>query len=148
MVIAESFVGVKEHGRNRGTVIDKIVLHGNGIKGQPYCAYFVHFCLDSAKVKLPNVHSGLATQYIINKSIKAGDVLAGTKQVEPGAIIIWRRGITKYGHIGFVYSWDRESGFVVEANTTQKGIEGIWLKKEIIQPLNYFRIIAFTPVTY
>lgn len=148
LAIAMSYAGTIEKGHNSGVVIDYIIKKGGGNKGYPYCAYFVHFCLDSAKVKLPVLRSGLATQYITKQSISTWDVIEGRKKVEVGMIAIWRRGTTRYGHIGFVHSWDGKEGFVVEANTSQNGIEGIWLKKEIIQPLNYFRIIAFTPVIY
>ena len=155
MVIAESYVGVVEKtGKNDGAVIEYIIKKGGGHKGNPYCAFFVTHCIDSAKVKYPKVRTGLASNFILKRSIKAQDVLLGKYQPSYGDIVVWRRGNTIYGHVGFIRYWNGDVGHTIEANTS-KGVRGsqsdgngIWRRTRKIEPLNYFRITHFTPVEY
>lgn len=155
MQIARSYVGtVEKTGHNDGPKVEYIIRRGKGAKGSSYCAYFVTLCIDSAKVKLPTTRSGLARSYKLKISIPANDVLTGKVKIPQGTIIVWQKGNTINGHTGFVDSWDKAYGNTIEANTSsgktgsQADGDGIWQRRRKIEPLNYFRITAFTLVTY
>lgn len=155
VTIARSFVGITEKtGHNDGPAIERIIRHGGGAKGASYCAYFVSYCLDSAKVKTPTTRSGLARSFLKKNSILARDVLYGKVKIPQGTIIVWQKGETINGHTGFVDQWGTVSGTTIEGNTSsgqhgsQANGDGIWQRKRSIEPTNYFRITAFTLVTY
>lgn len=153
--IANTFVGtVEKTGHNDGPVIEHIIKKMGGAKGSSYCAYFVSYCLDSARVKTPTVRSGLARSFRRKNSIPARDVLIGKVKIPPGTIIVWEKGETINGHTGFVKTWGKRYGTTVEGNTSpgtsgsQANGDGIWFRKRSIEPANYFRITSFTLVTY
>lgn len=153
--IAKSYVGtIEATGNNDGPKIEYIIRRGHGAPHSPYCAYFVTLCIDSAGVKLPSVRSGLARSFKLKSSIKAKDVLIGKVTVPPGSIIVWERGNTINGHTGLVRKWYVDWGLTVEGNTSggdagsQSDGDGFWSKSRNIEPANYFRITAFTLVTY
>ena len=154
--IAISYIGTTEAtGHNDGPEIEKIIKHGGGAKGASYCGYFVKICLDSANAKLPTRRGGMAIMYKTKNSIPANDVLIGKTKVPVGSIVVFGKGNTIYGHTGFtIRTWNGQSGRTVEANTSsgisgsQSNGDGIYVRKRKIEPLNYFRIICFTKVTY
>lgn len=148
--IARSLVGVKEEKNNSGYWINKF-LKTVGLKpGNEWCGAFIAFCLDSAKVKSLKVRSGLARRYIRNNSIKATKVLEGNMVIPSGSIIVWRRGNTIFGHVGFVEFWKGKNGTTIEGNTSsgKKGSQyagdGVYRRYRTISPFNYFRITDFT----
>jgi hypothetical protein len=110
--------------------------------------------IDSADVAEPDVRSALAYHFITDESIQAKEILRTGKQLEPGTIIVWRKGNTIYGHTGFLIRWKGSSGITIEANTSpgdygrQRDGDGVYVRKRSIQPLNYFRITHFTKVSY
>lgn len=151
--IAYGFVGVKEQGNNGGYWVTRF-LRSVGLKpGNPWCAAFVSFCLDSAKVKTLKTRSGLARHFISkNKTIKASKVSFENMELPQGTVVIWRRGTTMFGHVGFTDNWKGVSGTTIEGNTTsgKKGSQwnggGVWSRKRTINPYNYFRITDFAPL--
>lgn len=153
--IAISYIGTTEAtGHNDGPEIEHIIKKMGGSKGSSYCSYFVSFCLDSARVKTPTVRSGMARSFKRKNSIPANDVLIGKIKIPSGTIVVWQKGNTPYGHVGFTYRWDKKYGTTVEGNTSsgikgsQSNGDGIYARKRSIEPLNYFRITCFTLVTY
>jgi hypothetical protein len=153
-MIAMSFVGTRNVAGETGQrMVYYIIRHGGGKPPTSYCAFFVTYCIDSAKVKTPTVRTGLAECFITKTSIPAKDVTIGKYNPKPGTIIVWKDGETIHGHTGFVWEWYRNSGSTIEGNSTGgptgHKANGIWFHGcEIIQPLNYFRIVYFTPVGY
>lgn len=149
--ISKGFVGVQEEKRNSGYWVDRF-LKSVGLKpGAEWCGAFVGFCLDSAKVTSLKVRSGLARRYVQKNSIKATKVLEGNMSIPEGTLLIWRRGTTIFGHVGFVVSWKGKSGTTIEGNTSslnktslQYAGQGVYRKKRTINPYNYFRITDFT----
>ena len=155
MQIAKGYVGtVEKTGHNDGAKIEWIIKSEGGATGSSYCSYFVSKCLDSAKVKEPTIRSGLARNFITKKSIPANDVLIGKTKIPEGTILIFQKGNTINGHIGFVKSWNKQYGNTIEGNTSsgqtgsQADGDGIWERKRKIEPTNYFRITSFTLVKY
>ena len=162
---AKSYIGTKEKtNHNDGPVVEKFLKSVGRKKGDSWCAAFVSYCLQAAKVLYPRIHSGLARSFKLKNSLKAKDVLIGKYKILPGTIIIWEKGSTVFGHVGFVEKWDEKSGITIEGNTCSdrtylpiskihpvdkpneyKG-DGVYRKNRSIQPGNYFRITCFTPV--
>lgn len=148
--IAHGFIGTREIGNNGGKQII-LFLKSVGLRpGNPWCAAFVSFCLDSAKIITLRTRSGLARHFITrNKTIKAKTVSYNNTKLPMGTIIIWRRGTTSSGHIGFVDRWTGKSGTTIEGNTSsgRSGSQwnggGVWSRKRTINPYDYFRITDF-----
>lgn len=148
--IAYGFVGIKEEGNNGGFWVTKF-LKSVGLKpGNPWCAAFVSYCLDSAKIRSLKTRSGLARHFITkNKTIKATKVVTQNMKLPQGTVVVWRRGTTMSGHVGFVDQWTGKSGTTIEGNTTSgKGGSqwnggGVWHRKRTINPYDHFRITDF-----
>ena len=152
-------MGTQELEQNAGPEVERFLSSVGLARGNPYCAAFVSFTLTKQDgtmhpVLRPTIRSGLASKFITRRSIKASHVLQGTKTPEPGDIIIWRKGNTIFGHAGIVLEWKGACGKTIEANTSsgvygsQADGDGVWIRERCIEPGNYFRIVAFTPVLY
>lgn len=148
--IAQSLVGVKEEKTNGGYWVDKFLRSVGLRSGNQWCGAFVGFCLDSAKVTTLKIRSGLARRYVTKYSIKATEVIRKNMIIPSGSILVWRRGNTIFGHVGFVKSWKGKNGITVEGNTSsgkkgsQNDGDGVYQRLRSIYPLNYFRITDFT----
>lgn len=149
--IARGFVGVKEDlGNNKGHWVNRFLLSAKSRPGNQWCAAFVAFCLDSARVKSLAVRSALARSYVRPNSVKATRVIAENMVIPPGSILVWRRGNTLFGHVGFVVEWKGKSGTTIEGNTSsglkgsQNDGDGVYMRKRTINPYSYFRITDFT----
>jgi hypothetical protein len=136
------------HGQHIKTWLNSVGLP----QGNPYCAAFVSYCLEVNNAKKPEVRSALASNFIRPNSLKAKDVMYGRKTAKAGAVIIWRKGNTMFGHAGFVlFDWQGATGMTIEGNTTATSgsdVEGVFIRKRTIYPANYFRITNFTTVQY
>jgi hypothetical protein len=155
MELAQTYVGITEAtGKNDGEVIERMLLRYGGEKGMNYCSAFVGEVLDSVGAREPKrlgKRTLLARSWVRGNSIRARDVLLGRAVVSNGAIVIWEKGETIWGHCGFVKSWRDASGETIEANTTngdgnQRNGDGIYERARRIVPTAYFRIVWFTPV--
>lgn len=103
-----------------------------------------------------DIRSGLARHYWLKSPRHfrhtIGEVLAGRYSPKAGDLVIWARGNTIYGHIGFVlYDWNGDRGWTIEANTSSgKGSQydgdGVYKRLRKIEPFNYFKIIGFVEV--
>ena len=148
--IAYGLVGTKESGDNSGYWVTKFLKSVGLRPGNPWCAAFVSYCLDSAKITTMKTRSGLARHFISkNKTIKATKVSFDNMQIPMGTVLIWRRGTTTFGHVGFTDKWVGKSGTTIEGNTTsgKSGSQwnggGVWSRKRTINPYDYFRITDF-----
>jgi len=152
ITIAESYIGTTENSNMNDGAKVMTFQHFVGLEqGQPYCAAFVSYVLDSAKVESPSVRSGLAQHFIRSNSISAKQVLRGAYTPEAGMIIVWKRGNGPFGHAGFLVAMqEKKSLLTIEANVwnNKRSRQGIWYKTRTIMPGNYFRITHFTPVNY
>ncbi|HEX2868734.1 MAG TPA: CHAP domain-containing protein [Ignavibacteriales bacterium] len=151
--IAQSFVGVKEKtGHNDGPEVEMFLKSVGLGKGYAWCAAFVSYCLDKARVEFPKIRSAIARSFETKESIKAIDVLLGKKKVKDGSIVVWRKGSGLQGHTAFVTHWDRDKGETIEGNTSsgasgsQRDGDGVYKRKRKIEPANYFRITSFLEV--
>lgn len=151
--IARQYVGITERGgNNRGPEVKKFLASVGLNQGYAWCAAFTSFCLTEADVEYPTKRSAGARNFISNRSVRAVDVMRGKAKVEPGWLLIWGKGNSWSGHIGFVTSWGKVSGKTIEGNTSsgragsQRDGDGVYTRNRSIQPGNYFRITHFEPV--
>lgn len=152
---AKSYLFVREKtGKNDGYYVEKFLKYVGRKKGDSWCAAYVSYCLGVSKVSYPTVKSGLARSFKLKSSIKANDVLLGRITIPPGSIVIWEKGSTIFGHVGFVIKWLTKSGTTIEGNTgsgntgSQSDGDGVYKRTRYITPGNYFRITSFTLVGY
>lgn len=150
---AYSYLDVREHGYNRSPEIDRFNRYVGNPLGASYCAAFAGYCKNQGGASWKYL-SGLAQNYF-RKALKgtrytAQDVIAGRYKPVRGDLVIWGKGNTINGHIGFVWiDWVGISGLTIEANTSpsssgsQADGEGIYIKKRTIKQYDYFRIIGF-----
>lgn len=167
--IAAGYVGTVEEGVNRGPVVERFQRAVGIPPGSAWCAAFVGFVLGEAERQsgrrlVPAERSGVATAYLGQESVRARDVLRGVARPPVGSLVVWRRGATWRGHVGFVLrddnatvrgpAWTLRCGRTIEGNTSsgvggsQADGDGVWERVRCIQPGSYFRIVAFTPVRY
>lgn len=168
--IAAGYVGtVEKGGANRGPEVEAFQRAVGIPPGSAWCAAFVGFVLSEAERQsgrrlVPAVRSGVATAYLGRESVRARDVLRGVERPQVGSLVIWRRGATWRGHVGFVLrddnaevrgpAWYLRCGRTIEGNTSSGSVgsqadgDGVWERVRCIQPGSYFRIVAFTPVRY
>ncbi len=149
---AFSYVGTTElTGHNDGYNVEKFLKSVGRKKGDSWCAAYVSYCLTAVKHPF-KVRSGLARNFVTKQSILSSDVIKKIKKIEPGYLVIWQRGNTINGHVGFVVDVGEKNITTIEGNTSsgEKGAQadgdGVYIRKRIIQPYNYFRIKWFTNI--
>ena len=153
---AESYVGTKEAtGHNDGPAVSRFLRSVGLPEGYSWCAAFVSYCLSAVHAASPATRSARALAFYGKGSHKAADVVTGKYKPRAGDIVIFRRGVTAYGHVGFVV-WYKSPTMIetVEGNTSPNAAsieqdlngEGVFEKARKIEPGNYFRIIGFTNV--
>jgi len=155
---AISYIGTVElTNHNDGPIVEKFLKSVGRKKGDSWCAAFVSYCLKTAEVNYPRICSGLARSFKLKNSIRVREVLIGKQKIFPGIIIVWEKGNTVFGHVGFVEKWFKQNGVTIEGNTCSDRIhsvvmtnelihEGVFRKNRTIEPGNYFRITCFTQV--
>ncbi|MDJ1494161.1 CHAP domain-containing protein [Cytophagaceae bacterium DM2B3-1] len=155
--LAKKYVGVVEYPKNSnsGKEVDMFLRYVGLAPGHSWCAAFVSFCIGRSNVHEPKVISAAARKFVTDKSVRAYDVLTGKYKVPPGSIVVWQRGTTWQGHVGFVVNQSGQNQFqTIEGNTSsgRKGSQfdggGVYERTRSICLTDHFRIIAFTPVTY
>jgi len=143
---ATRWLWVRESGHNAGREVEMFQRSVGLRAGQPWCAAFVSYVLDAVGATEPRVRSGLAQKFIVKGSVPAKHVAKGYRQVEPGWLVVWKRGDTNGGHIGIVERWSGISGETIEGNVRQGNKEGVFRKKRAITDGQWFRITHFTKV--
>jgi hypothetical protein len=107
LTIAESLIGTKEEGQNRGKVIDKIE-RLFGMTGQQYCVMFVLYCYmvssaqNNSKFLLPETAS---SQTLFECAKKIGLTYTDPNKIKPGDICIFRKYKLWEGHAALINSY-------------------------------------------
>ena len=156
---AEKYIGVTEKppGSNEGKHVERFLAEVGLDGGYPWCAAAVSAWMDWAGVDAPTredgnvIRTALATDFLDARCvIDAGEVLRGREEVPRGAVAVWRRGNSKFGHTGPVVRWDRRCGVTIEGNTTppdgagsQREGDGVYRRTRCIRPHSHFRIVGF-----
>lgn len=166
---ALTYIGVKEITSNRSPEIDRFTRIGARLDPPIYwCAAYTSYSIRVAGADVLDERGvsrlgGVATRHITSRSVSARDVLRGVVRPKPGSLVIWRNGSNWTGHIGFFVrddnwrargvDWFGRCGETAEGNTSsgvgsQRNGDGSYRRTRCIEPGAYFRIVAFTEVTY
>lgn len=137
MLIAESlsYIGVMEHGKNKGEFVQMFQSHIGAAVQEPWCMSFVQFCIakidtlcaffDSTRSKIFQSEHCLTVWNNTDQSLKRD-------KPEPGFVVIWRHGASSSGHTGIVVKVKEDKILTVEGNTNVAGSregDGVYLKE-------------------
>ena len=152
------YLGYQESKNNSGDFVDWL-LESCGIRpgsGAAWCAGFVSRMMSMANVSSPSKRTALAMGYRNKESIKARDVAIGGVKLskEKWYLVIWQKGTTSFGHIGFLYVSNNKEFWVIEGNgaASDSGDQSnggmVVIRRREIKPYAYFRIVWFTEIKY
>lgn len=154
---AQTQVGLVEEPGNTGPHV-AVYLSAVGLpEGYPYCAAFVAKSLNVGMVRYPAIRSALATDYIVEQSVETRYIRRGVIIPESGWLLVFRKGDTRFGHIGIIERIREQLLITIEANTSsgesgsQRDGEGVYRRQRgfaMMLPSNYFRATHVTPVLY
>lgn len=139
---AEKYLGITEtNNRNFSDKSFEAKLRKLGWReGLNWCAFFVGLILNETNNQNIIIRSGLARHYITRRSIPARRVLMGYK-IKRNSLIIWQRGSSIFGHIGFVRKQVGKNKFDTIEGNVENAVRNKTRKIEIMK---YFRITHFT----
>ncbi len=153
---AISYVGIVEKtGNNDGEEIEMFLASVGGKPGMSYCAAFVSYVLNQVQtVKFPK-YRGLMARGFARGAIPINKAML-LEKVSPGDILVWQRGNSIFGHVGFIIevNYDTFTFETVEANTSSgdKGSQydgdGIYIRERKYNVTNYFRMTHINKVLY
>lgn len=139
---AEQFVGwVTEATKmNDGPWVEAILRVTGNVKGDPWCAAFVTFCLDIAyRGKNPLVRSA-SCDVLLRDATKKGWL---TDAPAPGDVFLVMKTPTDAVHTGFVTAVGKVSVKTCEGNTNPGGSRdgwGVFLRERRIEGLKFIRL--------
>lgn len=116
-----SQIGVREAtGHNDGRDVEKYLRSVGLSRGYPWCAAFVHWCLDSAGIN--NTINGAASSAHNSKDL-VWYHKTQLKIPEPGDVFtLWFTALNRIGHTGFFHRKVNSSVYEsVEGNTNEQG---------------------------
>lgn len=160
MQIAQSYEGVREHGKNKGQEVNRFIKAGSGTPGQAWCCYFGYFCVDSAskelKIKNPLFKTGSCSLLLIksnniyskvNVITVAGNIYK--PKVLPGDNLIFKTGTFKptdikkrwSGHFAIsIKQLTNDLVLTIEGNTNKAGSregDGVYSKTRNLYTKNF-----------
>lgn len=151
---ASGLVGTRESGPNKGEMIELFQKAVDGkATGEPYCAGFVHYCLNQ-------VVGATGNKSAIHKSESVVEMWERTPKMcrldkpDVGSIMCWqfyKNGKpTRAGHCGIVKEIIDESRvLVIEGNTSEpdqrviREGNGVWLKKRQILGSKEMKVLGW-----
>lgn len=156
--VAMQYIGYMENKNNSGTFIDWLMASCNvpANSKASWCSGFVSRIMDESKVTYPDWRTPLANAYKKKGYIKAIDVNSGKIKLDPNKyyLVIWTKGTTANGHIGFEMLYKNRKLYTIEGNTgkgtggSQSNGDIVAYRQRFIQPYAYFRITAFVEIKY
>lgn len=123
---ASRWVGVREHGENRGPEVEAFQRAVDGkAQGEPWCAAFVQFCLKAVDARTTEIPTWVFASESVLTVWNRTTMLARrqTLDVLPGDLILWQHFLagkpTALGHVGVVARLISPGKFeTVEGNTS------------------------------
>jgi len=144
---ANSLVGTKEEGNNRGAVIDMIQAPF-GLVGQQYCVMFVLYCYMQACLRNSGkllIEKTASSQTLFEYATKMGITYTDPKLMQPGDIAIYRKFKLWAGHAALITSkLNNDLTFnTIEGNTSnsnfgsQRDGDGIYRRIRNARKINF-----------
>ena len=119
---AECCVGIKETSNNSGPMVELIQeTIGSAVK-ESWCMSFIMTCLAYAEVKTGIKSSVFPSELCTEVWNKTPKFLRVKKIPAPGAITVWQRGSTIYGHTGVMLEWQDNKFISCEGNTSDLSV--------------------------
>jgi hypothetical protein len=118
---------------NCGEDVEKYLAAAGLKRGQPWCAAFVKWCLDSAGVE--NSLNGSAISAVKKNNIIYTGNLRNKNEinVKKGDVFtLYYKHLKRIGHTGFITKMDGKSVYTIEGNTNVKGSregDGVYMKR-------------------
>jgi hypothetical protein len=121
--VSNAFLEISEIGTtNRGYWLDKFAEDLRIQKGLAWCLLFVQFAYKFSsnlwKMKDCLPYDTAATQQLWNKANANRLTYTDYSLIKPADIIIWRKGLTNFGHTGIIMSAYDKTIETIEGNTT------------------------------
>jgi hypothetical protein len=119
LAYANSLIGTKEIGVNRGAIIDAIEKEF-GLQGEPYCAMFAIHCITKTNSSCKIIKTA-SSQTLWEWAAKKGITYTDPKLLTPGDLVVWRKLKLWKGHVGIVagpYDEESHSFRTIEGNTS------------------------------
>lgn len=149
---AESCVGIREEGSNRGPMVSLIQDTVDGPDHVAWCMSFVQTCIAYAELKT-GVKSPIAAGEHCLTVWQSTPKAQRVKIVPlPGAIVIWQHGSSTSGHTGIVTEWKGKVFEAVEGNTgggiTAKGTvvregDGVYMTERNATGTGTMKVVGF-----
>ncbi len=112
-----------------------------------WCGAFVKYVLDKVNAKEPKSRTALAQNYYNKgyKTVSVKQVLWNHTKIDSTYIVVWQRGETIFGHVGFVECFINPNNIkTIEGNTSNK----VMRKVRKIELYSWFRIKGFSKISY
>lgn len=151
---ASGLVGIRESGPNKGEMIELFQKAVDGkASGEPYCAGFVHYCLNQvalATANKPAIHKSESVIEMWERTPK----MCRLEKPDVGSVMCWqfyKNGKpTRAGHCGIVKDViDESTVLVVEGNTSEPSQlvvregNGVWLKKRKVVGSKEMKVLGW-----
>ena len=139
--LAEADRGVREEGGNNEGERIREYLRGAGITvAAAWCAAFVDYCFEAVArdMKLPNPLEPVKLEaYVEDYAVQLSDLAVDASLVEPGDLVCFSFGGSRWDHIGIVLEAPNSDGHfrTVEGNTSdenQREGDAVALKRRTI----------------
>jgi hypothetical protein len=119
VALAQSFVGTKEEGMNKGHWVEEFqkAVDGKAV-GEPWCCAFVQYCVKQVCARHNMVVPLYQTESCMELWNKT-DLAFKTQTPTPGCVVIWQHGNGYQGHTGFVTGVNPDGQLLtIEGNTS------------------------------
>jgi len=142
---AESCVGIKETSYNAGPLVELMQeTIGSAVKESwcmSFCQSMIAYAEKKTGVKSPVFASELCTE-VWSKTPKTSRVKISPL---PGAIIIWQRGSTIYGHTGVMLEFMKSTMNSVEGNTgsNMSNGDGVYYKTRSTKATGSLKVLGY-----
>lgn len=115
---ARKWIGVKEHGSNKGPEVEMFQRSVDGsAESESWCMCFMQYCVKEAEKSL-GIKSLIYRSEHCLTTWKNSPTSIKSAKPSPGAIIIWQHGSSSSGHTGVVVSVGTDGTLTsVEGNT-------------------------------
>ena len=115
MALAESQVGVMEHGYNAGPEVERYQRSSGNHRGEAWCGSFVTWCYRMLGLRVPE-NSGAAASWFPNSKVIYRRGGRPRQPIKKGDCVGYRYS-TGLHHVGLVQVWNDDFVITVEGNT-------------------------------
>ena len=147
MMAARACIGFTEQGgNNKGRFVELVQKTIDGVaKSEPWCMCFVQSMIAYAEYKT-GIKSNLYTSESCMSTWRKTPALNRVKNIPaPGAIVIWQKEQSDFGHTGFVFDFRGDEMTTVEGNTgtDMRDGDGVYERLRTTKPEGKIHIVGY-----